>query len=126
MVWSVRDMAMDVANLRSICRRKRWKEREPWRSVRCRRGREEVMTSAYLYSTCVVLIRLPQIYARSSIHCISRPVSMPQELVFPPPEEPSILSLPLPHPDAYPGEPREYALALIQRKDAIQKEIASL
>ncbi|KAE8537930.1 hypothetical protein D1P53_005991 [Cryptococcus gattii VGV] len=51
---------------------------------------------------------------------------MPQELVFPPPEEPSILSLPLPHPDAYPGEPREYALALIQRKDAIQKEIASL
>ncbi|KIR74235.1 26S proteasome non-ATPase regulatory subunit 9 [Cryptococcus deuterogattii CA1014] len=51
---------------------------------------------------------------------------MPQELAFPPPEEPSILSLPLPHPDAYPGEPREYALALIQRKDAIQKEIASL
>ncbi|WVQ88977.1 hypothetical protein IAS59_002719 [Cryptococcus gattii] len=48
---------------------------------------------------------------------------MPQELVFPPPEEPSILSLPLPHPDAYPGEPREYALALVQRKDAIQKEI---
>lgn len=51
---------------------------------------------------------------------------MPQELVFPPPEEPSILSLPLPHAEAYPGEPREYALALIQRKDAIQKEIASL
>ncbi|WVQ72479.1 hypothetical protein IAR50_002034 [Cryptococcus sp. DSM 104548] len=45
------------------------------------------------------------------------------ELVFPPPEEPSILALPLPHPEAYEGEPREYALALMQRRDAIQKEI---
>ncbi|TYJ54148.1 hypothetical protein B9479_005246 [Cryptococcus floricola] len=45
------------------------------------------------------------------------------DLVFPPPEEPSILALPLPHPEAYEGEPREYALALMQRRDAIQKEI---
>lgn len=31
--------------------------------------------------------------------------------------------LPLPDPEAYPGEPREYARALMQRKDAIEKEI---
>lgn len=89
-----------------------------------------MVTSTPLDSSMYLLIvvltyELPHIYARFSIHYPSILVPMPQELVFPPPEEPSILSLPLPHPDAYPGEPREYALALVQRKDAIQKEIAS-
>ncbi|WRT66459.1 uncharacterized protein IL334_003418 [Kwoniella shivajii] len=49
-----------------------------------------------------------------------------QELVFPPPEAPSTASLPMPRPEAYEGEPREYARALMQRKDDIEKEIASL
>ncbi|WVN88390.1 uncharacterized protein L203_103597 [Cryptococcus depauperatus CBS 7841] len=44
-------------------------------------------------------------------------------MAFPPPEEPSILLLPLPHPDAYEEEPREYARALMQRRDEIEKEI---
>lgn len=33
------------------------------------------------------------------------------------------VSLPLPHPEAYAGEPREYARALMQRKEDIEKEI---
>ncbi|OCF33048.1 26S proteasome non-ATPase regulatory subunit 9 [Kwoniella heveanensis BCC8398] len=47
------------------------------------------------------------------------------ELVFPPPppNQPPSTSLPLPHRDAYPEEPREYARALMQRKDEIEKEI---
>ncbi|CAK9781111.1 hypothetical protein CC85DRAFT_135051 [Cutaneotrichosporon oleaginosum] len=36
------------------------------------------------------------------------------------------LSLPLPHPEAYAGEPREYARALMQRKEEIEKEIDRL
>ncbi|WVQ99611.1 hypothetical protein IAU59_006747 [Kwoniella sp. CBS 9459] len=48
------------------------------------------------------------------------------ELVFPPPEQPPSTSLPLPHRDAYPDEPREYARALMQRKDEIEKEIEAL
>ena len=37
--------------------------------------------------------------------------------------EPGPTSLPLPDPAAYSGEPREYARALMQRKDQIDKEI---
>ncbi|WVF71259.1 hypothetical protein IAT40_006062 [Kwoniella sp. CBS 6097] len=52
------------------------------------------------------------------------------ELVFPPPppapEQPPSTSLPLPHRDAYPDEPREYARALMQRKDEIEKEIEAI
>ncbi|OCF38722.1 26S proteasome non-ATPase regulatory subunit 9 [Kwoniella heveanensis CBS 569] len=50
------------------------------------------------------------------------------ELVFPPPppNQPPSTSLPLPHRDAYPEEPREYARALMQRKDEIEKEIEAL
>lgn len=33
------------------------------------------------------------------------------------------VQLPLPHPEAYADEPREYARALMQRKDDIEKEI---
>ena len=44
---------------------------------------------------------------------------------FPPPASPPVTSLHLPHPDAYPGEPREYARALMQRKDEIEKEMVS-
>ncbi|WVQ80734.1 hypothetical protein IAT38_002839 [Cryptococcus sp. DSM 104549] len=47
-------------------------------------------------------------------------------LTWPPPEEPSLLSLPLPHPEAYEDEPREYARALMDRRDAIEKEIGAL
>ncbi|KAK8864483.1 hypothetical protein IAR55_001733 [Kwoniella newhampshirensis] len=50
------------------------------------------------------------------------------ELVWPPPpsNEPPSHTLPLPHPEAYPGEPREYARALMQRRDDIEKEIEAL
>jgi len=41
------------------------------------------------------------------------------------PAPPQPTSLPLPHPEAYAGEPREYARALMQRKDDIEKEIVS-
>lgn len=44
---------------------------------------------------------------------------------IPAPEPPSITSLPLPDPLAYEGEAREYARALMQRKDAIEREIVS-
>lgn len=46
-------------------------------------------------------------------------------MAFPVPAEVNPTSLPLPHPEAYEGEPREYARALMQRKDDIEKEIAS-
>ncbi|WVW83992.1 hypothetical protein I302_106017 [Kwoniella bestiolae CBS 10118] len=56
-----------------------------------------------------------------------------QELVWPPPtpsssssSQPPNTSLPFPHPEAYEGEPREYARALMQRKDDIEKEIEAL
>ncbi|WWC62072.1 uncharacterized protein I303_104662 [Kwoniella dejecticola CBS 10117] len=57
-----------------------------------------------------------------------------QELVWPPPagasssqnRDTSTAGLPLPHPEAYEGEPREYARALMQRKDDIEKEIEDL
>ncbi|WWC89227.1 uncharacterized protein L201_004145 [Kwoniella dendrophila CBS 6074] len=57
-----------------------------------------------------------------------------QELVWPPPAagassssgEQSITALPLPHPEAYEGEPREYARALMDRRDQIEKEIEAL
>ena len=42
---------------------------------------------------------------------------------IPPPEQPAAATLPLPDPEAYPDEPREYARALMQRKDDIEKEI---
>lgn len=45
-------------------------------------------------------------------------------MAFPAPHEAA--SLPLPHPEAYPDEPREYARALMQRKDDIEKEIVRL
>ncbi|KAL7421885.1 putative 26S proteasome regulatory subunit [Cryptotrichosporon argae] len=43
---------------------------------------------------------------------------------FPQPFQPT--DLPLPDPEAYEGEPREYARALMQRKDEIEKEIEAL
>jgi hypothetical protein len=46
-------------------------------------------------------------------------------MAFPVPTEFNPTILPLPHPDAYPGEPREFAMALMQRKDEIEKEIVS-
>lgn len=48
------------------------------------------------------------------------------KMAFPPPQELSSTSLPLPDPEAYPGEPREYARALMQRKDEIEREVVSL
>ncbi|WOO81170.1 26S proteasome non-ATPase regulatory subunit 9 [Vanrija pseudolonga] len=45
-------------------------------------------------------------------------------MAFPAPHEG--VNLPLPDPEAYPGEPREYATALMQRKDEIEKEIDAL
>lgn len=42
------------------------------------------------------------------------------------PEPYQEVQLPLPDPEAYPGEPREYARALMQRKDDIEKEIDAL
>jgi hypothetical protein len=47
-------------------------------------------------------------------------------MAFPAPAEPPSTSLPLPHPEAYPGEPREYARALMQRKDEIEAEMVSI
>lgn len=47
-------------------------------------------------------------------------------MAFPVPSEVNPTSLPLPHPEAYEGEPREYARALMQRKDAIEREIVSI
>jgi len=44
---------------------------------------------------------------------------------IPAPAPPSVTSLPLPDPEAYPGEPREYAMALMQRKGEIEKAIVS-
>jgi 26S proteasome non-ATPase regulatory subunit 9 len=44
---------------------------------------------------------------------------------IPAPAPPTIASLPLPDPAAYPGEPREYAMALMQRKGDIEKAIVS-
>lgn len=44
---------------------------------------------------------------------------------LPVPLQPASTALPLPDPEAYPGEPREYARALMQRKDEIDKEIVS-
>lgn len=46
-------------------------------------------------------------------------------MALPVPTEFNPTTLPLPHPDAYPGEPREFAMALMQRKDEIEKEIVS-
>ncbi|WWD17211.1 hypothetical protein CI109_101649 [Kwoniella shandongensis] len=52
------------------------------------------------------------------------------DLVWPPPQppadQPPAHTLPLPHPEAYPDEPREYARALMQRRDEIEKEIEAL
>ena len=45
---------------------------------------------------------------------------------IPAPAAPPIASLPLPDPAAYPGEPREYAMALMQRKGDIEKAIVSV
>jgi len=45
---------------------------------------------------------------------------------IPAPAAPPIASLPLPDPAAYPDEPREYAMALMQRKGEIEKAIVSL
>ncbi|RSH86894.1 putative 26S proteasome regulatory subunit [Apiotrichum porosum] len=45
-------------------------------------------------------------------------------MAFPAPHE--TVQLPLPDPEAYPGEPREYARALMQRKDEIEGEIDAL
>ena len=42
-------------------------------------------------------------------------------MALPQPYQPT--DLPLPDPEAYPDEPREYARALMQRKDEIEKEI---
>lgn len=42
---------------------------------------------------------------------------------IPAPAAPAVAELPLPHPEAYAGEPREYARALMQRKDEIEREI---
>ncbi|KAI9639405.1 uncharacterized protein MKK02DRAFT_29476 [Dioszegia hungarica] len=47
-------------------------------------------------------------------------------MALPVPTEFNPTTLPLPHPDAYPGEPREFAMALMQRKDEIEKEIDTL
>lgn len=47
-------------------------------------------------------------------------------MAFPTPAEIPNTSLPLPDPEAYPGEPREYARALMQRKDEIEREIVGL
>ncbi|RSH87240.1 putative 26S proteasome regulatory subunit [Saitozyma podzolica] len=47
-------------------------------------------------------------------------------MAFPAPAEPPSTSFPLPHPEAYPGEPREYARALMQRKDEIEAEMEAL
>ncbi|CAD6571108.1 MAG: putative 26S proteasome regulatory subunit [Tremellales sp. Tagirdzhanova-0007] len=44
-------------------------------------------------------------------------------MALPSPSHASTNSLPLPDPEAYPGEPREYARALMQRKDDIEREI---
>ena len=45
-------------------------------------------------------------------------------MALPPPSHvPPPTDLPLPHPDAYDGEPREYARALMQRKEQIEREI---
>lgn len=49
------------------------------------------------------------------------PFVVTNNMAFPAPHE--SVSLPLPHPEAYPGEAREYARALMQRKDDIEKEI---
>lgn len=46
-------------------------------------------------------------------------------MAFPAPEGIPNTDLPLPDPEAYDGEPREYARALMQRKDEIDKEIVS-
>lgn len=46
-------------------------------------------------------------------------------MAFPTPTEIPNTSLPLPDPEAYPDEPREYARALMQRKDEIEREIVS-
>ena len=48
-----------------------------------------------------------------------------RSMAFPSPSQSSITSLPLPDPEAYTGEPREYARALMQRKDAIESEMVS-
>lgn len=44
---------------------------------------------------------------------------------IPPPSFAFGSALPLPDPEAYEGEPREYARALMQRKDEIEAEIVS-
>jgi 26S proteasome non-ATPase regulatory subunit 9 len=46
-------------------------------------------------------------------------------MALPVPEGISNVNLPLPDPEAYPGEPREYARALMQRKDEIDQEVVS-
>ena len=46
-------------------------------------------------------------------------------MAFPTPAEIPNTSLPLPDPEAYEGEPREYARALMQRKDELEHEIVS-
>lgn len=45
-------------------------------------------------------------------------------MAFPAPEVPNT-DLPLPDPEAYPDEPREYARALMQREGEIEREMAS-
>lgn len=57
----------------------------------------------------------------SSIHTTPFSPHPASTMAFPAPHEG--LNLPLPDPEAYPGEPREYATALMQRKDEIEKEI---
>jgi hypothetical protein len=58
-----------------------------------------------------------------------RPYAFPRtgsgsgNMAFPTPAEIPNTSLPLPDPEAYPGEPREYARALMQRKDELEREI---
>lgn len=50
-------------------------------------------------------------------------------MALPPPTNlppPSLLDLPLPDPAAYEGEPQEYARALMQRRDEIEREVVCL
>ncbi|KAK1924301.1 hypothetical protein DB88DRAFT_277182 [Papiliotrema laurentii] len=47
-------------------------------------------------------------------------------MALPTPALPTVTSLPLPDPEAYPGEPREYATALMQRKEEIEKAMDEL
>lgn len=87
----------------------------------CDADEESVHVDIHLIT--VVQSRQPLECAAPRSDCIGAQAQIIMSI--PVPTQHPLTSLPLPDPEAYPGEPREYARALMQRKDEIEQAIVS-